>query len=212
LAGVLCWCSESLGGMDRAVEAGAVMSRGVWRGLSSLLVSRAGLSGARIGWGGSRSRHGGTRVGVPDGRRWICRGRGRSRVRRRVRWPRYLLMRREGERREAGGQPGYRRAGRGLRPEDQVRRSPCRMCMADAERGSMLASAGRATAGRQPGDGRATRRRCRARLRLDPMRVRLQTQSKPPETSGCVFGHTARGDLWLEVANASRAAWQHDGE
>jgi transposase len=30
------------------------------------------------------------------------------------------LMRREGERRKAGGQPGHRGAGRGLRPEDQV--------------------------------------------------------------------------------------------
>ena len=30
------------------------------------------------------------------------------------------LMRREGERREAGGQPGHRGAGRDLKPEDQV--------------------------------------------------------------------------------------------
>ena len=55
------------------------------------------------------------------------------------------LMRREGERRKAGGQPGHRGAGRDLKPEDQVDEIvdhyPDRA--ADADGSSMKSSAGR---------------------------------------------------------------------
>ena len=55
-------------------------------------------------------------------------------------------MRREGERRKAGGQPGHRGAGRELRPEDQVMRSSIttRRRAAAAGVGSMMSSGGRA--------------------------------------------------------------------